>query len=212
MRTVVLISGQGTNLQAIIDAMQAGQLPITIPLVISNEPKAYGLSRATNAGIPTQIIPHKAFQNREAFDHALAEAIDAVAADLIVLAGFMRILSKTFVHRYAGRLINIHPSLLPKYKGLDTHRQAIDAGDLEHGASAHFVTADLDGGPLIAQARLSIRPSESSDELKLRVNSLEHRLYPYTIDLIANKRLELVGDTVIFDGSPLTKNGIMLNL
>lgn len=208
MKTVVLISGNGSNLQAIIDA----NLPITITSIISNKADAYGLQRAAQAGIATHVLSHKNYPNRQTFDQALQNIIDGEGAELVVLAGFMRILSEQFVEHYAGRLINIHPSLLPKYKGLDTHAKALKNEDKEHGATTHFVTNELDSGPIIAQAKLRINPNESEEELKKRINKLEHQLYPYTIDLIATQRLTLDKDTVVFDGSPLAKSGIMLNL
>ena len=186
MRVVCLISGGGSNLQSIIDAQQSENLgSAKIVSVISNNPKAFGLKRATQAGIPTRILLHNAYPSRESFDNDLAKIIDKFFPDLIVLAGFMRILTKSFVNHYRGRLINIHPSLLPKYKGLNTHQQAIDAGDSEAGASVHWVTADLDAGKVIQQITVPILSNDTADILKARVLRAEHDLYPTVIKNLA---------------------------
>ncbi|MES9861969.1 MAG: phosphoribosylglycinamide formyltransferase [Candidatus Thiodiazotropha sp. LLP2] len=189
-RVVVLISGNGSNLQAIIDAVKA-DLPIQITAVISNRPEAYGLERASSAGIETAVVDHKAYPDRLSYDQALMTLIDQFNPDLLVLAGFMRILTNEFVGHYAGRMLNIHPSLLPKYRGLRTHQQALEAGDKLHGASIHFVTEKLDGGPLIAQAQITVFPEESVDNLAQRVLDKEHQLYPMALRWFAEKRLKL---------------------
>jgi phosphoribosylglycinamide formyltransferase-1 len=185
LSVVVLISGSGSNLQAIIDA----ELPITIRAVISNRADAYGLTRAEQAGIPTAVLDHRGFPDRESYDAALRELIDSYRPGLLVLAGFMRILSDGFVRHYEGRMINIHPSLLPKYRGLDTHARAIAAGDAEAGCSVHFVTPELDSGPIIIQARVTIRDGDTPETLAARVLEQEHRIYPEAIRKFAEGEL-----------------------
>lgn len=182
---VVLISGSGSNLQSIIDA----DLPIEIRAVISNRADAYGLTRAEQAGIPTAVLDHKQFPDRESYDAALQELIDSYGPKLLVLAGFMRILSDGFVRHYEGRMMNIHPSLLPKYRGLNTHARAIEAGDREAGCSVHFVTPELDAGPVIAQARVPIHDDDTPETLAARVLEQEHRIYPEAIRLFAEGKL-----------------------
>lgn len=177
---VVLISGSGSNLQAIIDAANR-DLPVTIRAVISNRADAYGLVRASKAGIATEVLDHTQFPDRESYDAALQQLIDSHAPQLVVLAGFMRILSDGFVRHYEGRLMNIHPSLLPKYRGLNTHARAIEAGDREAGCTVHFVTPELDAGPTILQARVPILPDDSPETLAARVLEQEHRIYPEAI-------------------------------
>ena len=206
MSIIVLISGNGSNLQAIIDA------GIPIAGVISNKPDAYGLVRAEQARIPTVIVNHKDHPTRDDFDRELMTAIDAFQPDLIVLAGFMRILTPEFVRHYYGKLINIHPSLLPKYKGLDTHQRALADKESEHGVSVHFVTEDLDGGPIIAQAKLTVLPDDTETSLEKRIHQIEHKLYPHVIKQISGGQIKLTQDNVYFDGQPLNKCGIMLNL
>jgi phosphoribosylglycinamide formyltransferase-1 len=203
LSAVVLISGGGTNLQALIDAVEAGQLDITIRAVLSNRPDAYGLTRAREAGIETRCIAHESFEDRDAFDAALAEAIAGLEPDIIILAGFMRILSADFVARFEGRILNIHPSLLPKYPGLNTHQRALDAGDAWHGVTVHFVTAELDGGPPIIQARVPILPGDDADTLAARVLEVEHRIYPEAVRLLASGRLEWREHRACVDGEPL---------
>lgn len=207
---VVLISGSGSNLQALIDDLAAGDTPARIRAVISNRADAYGLVRAANAGIPTQVLDHKAFASREAFDAALQEAIDAYTPELVVLAGFMRILTPAFVRHYHGRMFNIHPSLLPKYKGLDTHRRALDAGDAEHGCSVHFVTEELDGGALVVQASTAVLPGDTPESLAQRVHGLEHRIYPLAVRWFAEGRLRLEGDGAMLDGESLLPTGRLI--
>lgn len=198
---VVLISGVGTNLQAIIDAT-ANDLPVEIRAVISNRPGVYGLERAQQANIPAHTIDHKQYESRDAFDGALCQLIDRYQAGLVVLAGFMRILTPAFIHRYEGRMINIHPSLLPKFPGINTHRRAIEAGESEHGASVHFVTKELDGGPTIIQARVPVLPGDTEERLARRVLEHEHRIFPRAIRWFAEGRLGVDGDTVLLDGKP----------
>ena len=179
---VVLLSGSGSNLQAIIDA----KLPLEIRAVISNRADAYGLERARTAGIPTELLDHRQFSDRAGFDTALQQVIDRYAPNLVVLAGFMRILTDALVNHYRGRMINIHPSLLPKYRGTNTHARAIEAGDSEAGCSVHWVTPELDAGPVLLQARVPIHPGDSADTLAARVLEQEHRIYPEAIRRIAN--------------------------
>ena len=170
LRIVVLISGSGTNLQALIDQIHQGDTPARVVAVISNRADAYGLQRAEQAGIPARVLSHRDFDSREAYDTALRALIDTYHPDLIVLAGFMRILSDNFVRHYQGRMINIHPSLLPHYKGLNTHQRAIEAGDTEHGCSVHYVTPELDGGPVILQAGVPIDASDPPESLAQKVH------------------------------------------
>ncbi|MCM2321510.1 MAG: phosphoribosylglycinamide formyltransferase [Pseudomonas sp.] len=203
---VVLISGSGSNLQALIDSLGEDN-PARICAVISNRADAYGLTRAQNAGIATAVLDHKTFAGREAFDAALIEAIDAHQPDLVVLAGFMRILTPGFVQHYAGRLFNIHPSLLPKYKGMHTHQRALEAGDAEHGCSVHFVTEELDGGPLIVQAVVPVQPGDSAETLASRVQIGEHRIYPLAVRWFAEGRLRLTSRGVELDGTHLPASG-----
>jgi phosphoribosylglycinamide formyltransferase-1 len=200
---VVLISGRGSNLQAIIDAIARGELPATIRAVISNRPKVPGLDRARCAGIPTEVVDSAAHPDRASYEKALAEAIDRHRPDLLVLAGFMRILSEAFVRRYDGRILNIHPSLLPEFSGLDTHRRAIEAGVAEHGASVHFVTRDVDGGPVVLRGKVPILESDTPASLAERVLAIEHRIYPIVIRWFAEGRLRKQGDRVLFDGREL---------
>jgi len=185
-KVAVLISGRGSNLQAIINA--AGK-SYEICVVISNRADAQGLLRAEKAGIPTEVIKHKNFPTRESFDKVLQERIEFYQANLVVLAGFMRILSANFVNHYRGRLINIHPALLPKFKGLNTHQRALDAGEKEHGASVHFVTEELDSGPVIIQARVPVLPDDDEESLAARVLEQEHKIYPQAIEWIAQNRI-----------------------
>ena len=179
---VVLISGSGSNLQAIIDA----KLPIQIRAVISNKADAFGLQRAQQAGIPTEVIDHREYADRTSFDAALQQRIDRYRPNLVVLAGFMRILTDGFVEHYLGRMINIHPSLLPKYRGTNTHARAIEAGDSEAGCSVHWVTPELDAGPVILQAKVPIHPGDNADTLAARVLEQEHQIYPEAIRRIAS--------------------------
>ncbi|UTW04769.1 phosphoribosylglycinamide formyltransferase [Amphritea atlantica] len=208
---VVLISGSGSNLQAIIDAIASGQINGRIAAVLSNKEGAFGLERAEKAGIPQIVINHQAFDSRESFDAAMMEAIDSHQPDLIVLAGFMRILTPAFVRHYQGRMLNIHPSLLPKYKGLNTHLRAIEAGDSQHGCTVHFVTEELDGGPPALQAPVDILPTDNADSLQQRVHSAEHKIYPLAVELFCADRLKLLASGAVqLDGSTLTPEGFQL--
>jgi phosphoribosylglycinamide formyltransferase-1 len=187
-RLVILISGRGSNMRSIIDAINAQQINATVSAVISNRPDAAGLNYAKDLSIATEVIDHKGFSDRDSFDRALAERIDDYKPDFVILAGFMRILTAEFVEHYHNRLINIHPSLLPKFKGLNTHQRAIDAGEKEHGASVHFVTAELDDGPVIMQAKVSVMPDDSAESLAARVLEQEHQLYPAAIQKLVNSK------------------------
>lgn len=207
---VVLLSGTGSNLQALIDNVRTGENPARIAAVISNRADAYGLQRARDAGIETRALDHKAFEGREAFDAALIELIDAFNPQLVVLAGFMRILSADFVRHYQGRLLNIHPSLLPRYKGLHTHQRALEAGDREHGCSVHFVTEELDGGPLVVQAVVTVESDDSAHSLAQRVHTQEHRIYPLAVRWFAEGRLVLGEQGALLDGQLLAASGHMI--
>jgi len=188
---VILISGRGSNMEALIAARDAGNLPVNIAAVISNRPDAKGLETAQRAGIEAHFIDHKAFAGREAFDSALAECIDGFSPDLVVLAGFMRILSEGFVRRYEGRLINIHPSLLPSFPGLHTHQRALDEGVRIHGCTVHFVTPALDHGPVIIQAAVPVLDDDSEATLAARILAQEHRIYPQAVRWFAEDKLRL---------------------
>lgn len=207
---VVLISGSGSNLQALIDSVAHDGNPARIAAVICNRAGAYGLERAKQAGIATELLDHKQFDGREAFDAALIQAIDAYQPDLVVLAGFMRILTPGFVQHYAGRLLNIHPSLLPKHKGLHTHQRAIEAGDSEHGCSVHFVTEELDGGPLVVQAVLPVMADDTAESLAQRVHEQEHQIYPLAVRWFAEGRLRLGAQGAMLDGQPLPASGHLI--
>lgn len=188
-KTAILISGSGTNLQAFIDAVAAGDLDLDLCVVFSNRPDAFGLERAKQAGIPTACIRHGDYPDRESFDRAVIEELERFKPDLLVLAGFMRILSPMFVDHYEGRILNIHPALLPKYPGLNTHQRALDAGDEWHGSTVHFVTEELDGGPRILQGRLRVDPEETAGELRTRVQAVEHQIYPEAAGLVGSGRV-----------------------
>ena len=206
-RIVVLVSGNGSNLQAILDACQQGRINGSVAAVFSNKAESFGLERARNAGLPAVSLSVAQFADREAFDRQLIQEIDAYAPDLIVLAGYMRILSPLFVRHYAGRLLNIHPSLLPKYPGLHTHRQAIDNGDTEHGASVHFVTEELDGGPVILQAKVPVFPDDSEADVISRVQHQEHAIYPLVVSWFVDGRLVMRDDHAWLDGQQLPEAG-----
>ncbi len=186
---VILISGRGSNMISIVEAIQHDTLPAQVKAVISNRPNAPGLNYAETQAIPTATIDHKAYDDRLSFDLALAKEINKHQPDLVVLAGFMRILTPEFVEQFAGKLINIHPSLLPKFTGLNTHQRAIDAGEAEHGASIHYVTEELDGGPVVLQARVTVLPDDTADTLAKRVLAQEHTLYPEAIKQIATGQI-----------------------
>ncbi|MEW6352972.1 MAG: phosphoribosylglycinamide formyltransferase [Pseudomonadota bacterium] len=209
--TVVLISGRGTNLHAIIEAVRAQRLPLDIRAVISNRADAPGLAYARDAGITTRVLEHGAFPDRRAFDAALQKLIDSFSPELIALAGFMRILSPEFVEHYQGRMLNIHPSLLPAFPGLDTHQRALSAGAREHGASVHFVTADVDGGPVILQARVPVLAHDTPQSLAARVLEQEHVIYPRSLRWFAEGRLRLDSKDgkarALLDGRPIDPSG-----
>jgi phosphoribosylglycinamide formyltransferase-1 len=205
LRIAVLASGRGSNLAALIAARDAGSLPVEFVLVASDKADAGALRLAEAAGIPTLALSPKGYPERRAYDLDLFGRIAASGAELLVLAGFMRVIDGAALAPWAGRIVNIHPSLLPKYRGLHTHRRALEAGDVEHGASVHFVTAELDGGPLIAQARLVVETGDDEDALAARLLPLEHRLLPAVVRLIAARRLVLGADGVTLDGHPLAQ-------
>ncbi len=196
-RIVIVISGRGSNMQAIIHAAAAQQWPGCIAAVISNKPDATGLLVASEAGISTAVVDHRAYADRDAFDAALAEKIDSFAPDLVVLAGFLRILTRDFVHHYHGRLLNIHPSLLPSFPGLATHRQALSAGVKVHGATVHFVTPDLDHGPIVAQAAVSVMATDTESTLAARVLEQEHVIYPQAVRSFIEGRLRIEEGRVV---------------
>jgi phosphoribosylglycinamide formyltransferase 1 len=199
----VLISGGGTNLQSIIDACGRGQIALQIVVVVSNKADARGLDRARKASIPTECIANQDFSDRQSFDQALIDVIDRYSPTLIILAGFMRILTPKFVAHYHGRILNIHPSLLPAYPGLHTHQRAIDNKDKWHGCTVHFVTDQLDGGPPIIQGRVPVLQDDSADTLAARVLEVEHRIYPIAADLVARGRVDCRNGTAFLDDRPL---------
>lgn len=202
---VVLISGRGSNLKALIDAVARDGLPVVIRAVVTDRADAAGLRHAQAAGIATEALDPRDYPDRAAFDAALVERIDRYAPGLVVLAGFMRILSPHFVARYVGRLINIHPSLLPAFKGLHTHRRALEAGAAEHGASVHLVTEELDGGPVVVQVAIPVRADDTPESLAARVLKEEHRLYPLAVRWFAEGRLTWDNGRVLLDGGPLDR-------
>ena len=201
----VLISGNGSNLQALIDARESGRLPIELNQVISNKADAHGLVRAEKAGIPTSITDHKAFADRSAFDQELAKVINRHPPDLIVLAGFMRIIGPGLLKPFAGKMINLHPSLLPLYRGTDTYQRALDAGDSEHGASIHFVSAELDGGPVLSQIRIPVMQDDEPKTLAARLAPMEHRLMVSTVEFLCRHRVECCDDQIHVDGNFLNR-------
>lgn len=209
-KIVVLISGNGSNLQAIIDHQQAHYELYEIALVISNRPNAFGLERAHQANIPTQVIDHTLYESREQFDKVLQKNIDEVQADLVVLAGFMRILTTEFTQHYLGKMLNIHPSLLPKYTGLHTHKRALEAGDKKHGVSIHFVTPELDGGPVILQAEVTVEQNDSEQSLAHKVHVQEHLAYPLVIQWFVTEQLQLKNNQAWLNQSYL-KTPLLLN-
>ena len=207
-RIAILISGRGSNMQAFIDACQSGDLAAVVCLVVSNNPQAKGLEVAAAMGIETACINHRNFPDREAFDQALVDCLHQHRVDLVILAGFMRILTPVFIAPYQGRLLNIHPSLLPKYPGLDTHQRALDAGDEEAGVTVHFVTPELDGGPPILQARVSVMPEDTAESLAARVIVKEHIIYPLAAAWFLEKRLQLTEQGASLDGNLLPDCGV----
>lgn len=208
-RIVVLASGSGTNLQAIIDAAENRQFAGDVVGVITNVPEAKCLERAAKHGIATACIDHKAYSSREEFEADLGKAVDCFEPDIIVLAGFMRILTPVFVDKYLGKLINIHPSLLPKYPGLNTHQRAIDSGDDEAGATVHFVTAELDGGPPIIQGRTGISENMTASELASEIlYSVEHHIFPKAIDWLCDDRLRYADGKALLDNTVIGESGV----
>ena len=201
----VLISGGGTNLQSIIDASRSGQIDMQIDVVVSNKPDAKGLDRAREAKIPVACVDNRNFEDRQSFDAALIDVIDGYDAGLIILAGFMRILTPQFVAHYSGRILNIHPSLLPAYPGLHTHQRAIDNNDQWHGCTVHFVTDKLDGGPPIIQGRVPVLTDDDADILAARVLETEHKIYPIAADLVASGRVHYENGAAFFDGDLLAQ-------
>lgn len=207
-RIAILISGRGSNMRAFIDASERAELAAEIAVVISNKPEAPGLELASKRGITTACIDHREYDNREAFDQALCDCLNSHAIDLVILAGFMRILTPVFIDTFQGRLLNIHPSLLPKYPGLNTHQRALDAGDTQAGVTVHFVTNKLDGGPPILQATVPIESGDTADSLSQRVIELEHKIYPIAATWFLDKRLQLTKQGAVLDGQPIPTNGI----
>ncbi|PCI62674.1 MAG: phosphoribosylglycinamide formyltransferase [Gammaproteobacteria bacterium] len=216
-KIVVLISGGGTNLQALIDTCKNSdcnnitgknqQINGEIIAVISNKADVYGLERAKQSGIAHHVLSHKDYHSRDEYDQALIKLIDQFDSDLIVLAGFMRILTAEFVQQYRGKLLNIHPSLLPKYQGLNTHQRAIDAKDSEHGVSVHFVTEELDGGPVILQAKVPVFDNDNAEQLASRVHQQEHRIYPLVVKWFCENRLIMQNDHAVLDNMELSASG-----
>ncbi|WFE68735.1 phosphoribosylglycinamide formyltransferase [Thiomicrospira sp. R3] len=203
LKVVVLVSGNGSNLQALIDYQRREDCQYKIVKVVANKPDAYGLDRAKQHQIPTALIDHTRYKNRELFEQALINEIDEEPPGLVVLAGFMRVLTPLFTRHYLGRMINIHPSLLPKYPGLNTHQRALDAGDAEHGLSIHFVTAELDAGPVILQASLKIQPNLNAPTLQQQIHQLEHQTYPIAVQLFAQGDIKLNNNQAWFQNEKL---------
>lgn len=208
---VVLISGSGSNLQALIDAVKKQDINGQISAVLSNKPDVLGLERAEKAGIKTHVIDHKQYAQRELFDAAMIRIIDQYEPDLVVLAGFMRILTADFVRRYEGRMLNIHPSLLPKYPGLNTHQRAIEEGDKEHGVTVHFVTAELDSGPNIIQAKVPVLEQDTPAQLANRVQQQEHIIYPIAVKWFVDGRLQMTSGKATLDQEALPDSGLILD-
>lgn len=210
-RIVVLLSGSGTNLQALIDSLQGTNTDGQIVAALSNRPAAGGLDRAAKAGIATALVDHQLYADRDSFDQALMAQIDSYQPDLVILAGFMRILTPGFVRHYSGRLLNIHPSLLPKHKGLHTHQRALEAGDREHGSTVHFVTEELDGGPLVVQARIPVDAGDTPQSLAERVQQQEHLIFPLAMHWFIQGRLRLIDNQACLDGEPIPVGGLRLD-
>lgn len=201
-KTAILISGSGTNLQAFIDRAAGGALDLELSVVFSNRPDAYGLVRAHDAGVPTACLEHGQFADRDTFDRAVAARLDQWQPDLLILAGFMRILGAAFVGHYEGKILNIHPALLPAYPGLNTHQRVLDAGDEWHGSTVHFVTEELDGGPRILQGRLPVVATETAEQLAARVQTVEHQIYPEAAGWVGEGRVEYRHGRTWMDGAP----------
>lgn len=208
-RVAVLLSGRGSNFQSLLTASLEGSLDGEISLVISNRPGAGGLSIAQEACIETALIDHQCYPTRETFDQDLANAIDSAQPDLVVLAGFMRILTPEFVTRFSGRLMNIHPSLLPLYPGLHTHQRALDNGDSHAGATVHYVTGELDGGPPVLQARVPVNAGDDADTLAARVLEVEHRIFPMAVNWHLSGRLTWHDGCLLKDGAPVPSTGAL---
>lgn len=201
-KTAILISGSGTNLQAFIDAVKGDQSNLELTVVFSNNPEAYGLERAEQAGIPTACIQQNDYPDGESFDRAVMHELDRWRPELLILAGFMRILTPAFVSHYRGKILNIHPALLPSYPGLNTHQRVLDAGDEWHGSTVHFVTRELDGGPRILQGRLKVDAGESASELAKRVQTIEHQIYPEAAGWVASGRVTFADGKTHINGKP----------
>ncbi len=210
-RIVILISGTGSNMITLAEKARSGEIPGMVAAVLCNRPEAVGIQHAKDRDIPVEVLDHKDFDSREAFDAAMIPLIDQYQPDLVVLAGFMRILSEDFVRRYQGRMLNIHPSLLPKYQGLNTHQRAIDAGDSVHGVSVHFVTEELDGGPVVIQAVVPVLNDDDAPTLQKRVQQQEHIIYPIAVKWFVEGRLKMsqAGEATL-DGQALSASGIQL--
>jgi phosphoribosylglycinamide formyltransferase-1 len=210
LKVGILVSGRGSNMAALIDAAAAADYPAEIACVVSNVADARGVTTARTAGIETAVIPHGGFPDRETFDRAVSAVLEKQGVELVVLAGFMRILSAGFVRHYQGRLFNIHPSLLPKYKGLHTHQRVLEAGDTEHGCSVHFVTEELDGGPLVVQAVIPVELHDTPQSLAQRVHAREHQIYPMAVRWFAEGRLTLDDRGASLDGQLLAASGHLI--
>lgn len=210
-RIVILISGSGSNMVAIAEAVKSGDIDADIAAVIGNRPEAAGLQKARDRDLETVLLDHTGFSSREAFDQALMEKIDAYRPDLVILAGFMRILTPDFVIHYHGRMLNIHPSLLPKYQGLNTHQRALTAGDSEHGVTVHFVTEELDGGPNVIQAVVPVHDGDDAAALQKRVQTQEHIIYPIAVKWFVSGRLRMSAGHALLDGRQLPEAGLRLD-
>ena len=206
-RVVILISGSGSNMVNLVEHCQAGDINAEVVAVVSNRAEAAGLAKAESLGVHAESLSHREFATREVYDDKLTELVQSFQPDLVVLAGFMRILTPVFVNAFSGRLLNIHPSLLPKYKGIHTHQRALDAGDKEHGVSVHFVTEELDGGPVILQAKIPVFEGDEADDLQARVHEQEYRIYPLVVRWFCAERLNLTADGVNLDGEKLGAQG-----
>jgi len=209
-RIVILISGSGSNMVAIADAVKNENMEAEVAAVICNRPEAAGLQKARDRDLPVVVLDHKAFTSREDFDRALMAQIDEFAPDLVVLAGFMRILTEDFVAHYHGRMLNIHPSLLPKYQGLNTHQRALDDGESEHGVTVHFVTEELDGGPNVIQAVIAVNDDDDANSLQQRVQLQEHVIYPIAVKWFVEGRLSMIGNHARLDGNVIPATGLQL--
>ena len=204
-RIAILISGQGRNLQAILDAVAAGKIPARIACVLSNRAEAPGLARARDAGVPVEVVPHTDYDNRVQFDLAVASALDRHQANFIAMAGFMRVLGDGFIRRFSGRMVNIHPSLLPRHRGLNTHRRVLEAGEQQHGASVHFVTSELDGGPVVIQGSFSVKPDDNEQSLAERaLREVELKIYPQALAWIARGELSHTSAGLLFRNRKLS--------